>query len=129
MIGAPCIRSLRVFEKAGCPGRPWDGKFGCPCWIEMPVATRGEPTRKEIKKQCLDLWGHEFQWAMLGLLEGNQQSVESFRNGMVELDNNGEPRPKPDQAILALFTLFNQLQEKQRIIFEHETKKQLDKGD
>lgn len=125
---APCIRNLKAFEK-GCPSRPWDGEGGCPCWIEIPVATQGDPKKKEIKRQCIDLWLFEFQWAMLGLLEGNQQATESFRNGMLEVCKDGETRPKPDQGILALFSLFNRLQEQKRIIFEHEAKKQLGKGD
>lgn len=73
---------MKRFEKKGCPQRKWDGQDGCPAWIEMPVATRGNPQHKEVKGQCLDLWLWEFQWAALGLLEGNQQATEESRNMM-----------------------------------------------
>ena len=76
----PCIRGLKRFEKKGCPQRSWDGEGGCPAWIEMPVATRGNPMHKEIKGQCVDNWLWEFQWAALGMLEGNQQATEGNRN-------------------------------------------------
>ena len=75
----PCIRNLKEFKK-GCPQRKWDGESGCPAWIEMPVATKGNPQHKEIKGQCIDIWMWEFQWAALGSLEGNQQATEGNRN-------------------------------------------------
>ena len=75
----PCIRGLNHFKK-GCPQRPWDGEEGCPAWIELSVTSRGNPLQREIKKQCLDLWTWEFQWASLGVGEGIQQATESSRN-------------------------------------------------
>ena len=75
----PCIRGLKQF-KDGCPMRPWNGTDGCPAWIEMPVATIGDPQKKEIRRQCIDIWAFEFQWAALGSLEGTQRATESNRN-------------------------------------------------
>ena len=120
----PCIRNLPRFKK-GCPQKIWDGEEGCPCWIEMSVAKRENPKEKEIKKDCLDMWHFSFQWAMLGLLEGNQQATESFRNGMVETRDDGKDYPKPDIAVIKLFQMFENMQSDQRLIMEHETHKQL----
>jgi len=113
MKNPPCIRGLKVFERNGCPQKAWDGKEGCPCWIELTVSKRGNPLEKEIKKQCIDLWAFDFQWAMMGLLEGNQKAVESFRNAMTEEGSDGKAKPRPDDASLALFGLFRQLQKEQ----------------
>ena len=79
-MNPPCIRGLKRFEKRGCPKKKWDGKEGCPAWIELVVSSMGNPLKKEIKKQCLDLWLWEFQWSGLGQLEGVQKATESNRN-------------------------------------------------
>ena len=54
------------------------------------------------------------------LLEGNQQAMETFRNGMVEQDNNGNIRPKSSPAELALYHAVQrqaqQIQENQKKI-------------
>jgi hypothetical protein len=68
----------------------------------MAVSKRADPLTKEIRKQCLDLWLFDFQWAMLGLLEGNQRATESFRNGMLEVDEDGKARPRPDVSVSEL---------------------------
>jgi hypothetical protein len=93
----PCIRGIVKH----CPQKSWDGSEGCPAWIEMTIATKGDPLKKEIRKQCIDLWQHDFSLAALGLLEGNQQATESFRNNMTTSDG----RPKPDPALLKLVQL------------------------
>ena len=100
----PCTRGLSHFEKTGCPQReynPEDGT-GCPLWIEMEVPTRENPLVKKKYKKCVDLWYFTFQWSMLGLLEGNQQATESFRNAMVEVnpDNPEQTRPKSVNVVL-----------------------------
>ena len=105
----PCIRNLEAFRKTGCPEKSWNGEEGCPCWIEMPVSRKDNPLKKDTKKDCLDLWLWEFQWAMLGLLEGNQQATESFRNGMVEVNEEGKARPKPDMAVVELIEILKTL--------------------
>lgn len=76
----PCIRNLDKFKKKGCPEKRWDGGDGCPCWIELAVASKGNPQQKEIKKQCIDLWMYEFTWATLGTMEGVQIATEGNRN-------------------------------------------------
>ena len=124
-MNSPCIRNLERFKKKGCPQKIWDGKEGCPCWIEMPVSNRENPEKKEIKKNCIDLWQFDFQWAMLGLLEGNQQATESFRNGMVQTGEDGKDYPKPDPGVIQLYKLFDDMRNEQRIVLEHETRKQL----
>jgi len=120
-MNPPCIRNLNRFVKKGCPQKFWDGKEGCPCWIEMSISERGNPLKKEVKKQCTDIWMWDFNWAMLGLLEGNQQAVESFRNGMVQKTKDGQTVPKPDPAVVSLLSFFNELKNKQQIIFESKT--------
>jgi len=79
-MNPPCIRGLKRFDKKGCPQKGWNGKEGCPAWIELAVSSIGNPLKKEIKKQCLDLWLWEFQWAELGQLEGVQRATEGNRN-------------------------------------------------
>jgi hypothetical protein len=93
----PCIRGLKRFEKTGCPGKSWDGNEGCPAWREMIIPNQGQPTKREHKAQCLDQWYFDFQWAALGLLEGNQQATETFRNQMTTPQG-----PRPDPASIAL---------------------------
>lgn len=100
----PCIRGIMKH----CPQKPWDGSTGCPAWVEMTVATKGDPLKKEIRKQCIDLWQHDFTLAALGLLEGNQRATESFRNNMTTA--NGQPKPDP-----ALLKLVNILDARQQI--------------
>lgn len=76
----PCIRDLKQFRKTGCPEKEWDGKEGCPCWKELVVSDRGNPLKKVVRKQCIDLWRWEFEWAGMGQREGMQQATESNRN-------------------------------------------------
>ena len=47
----PCIRNLEKFKKVGCPKKQWDGEEGCPAWIELSVATKENPNKREIKNQ------------------------------------------------------------------------------
>src|SRR4030042_2804553 len=75
----PCIRNLTEFKK-GCPQKTWDGESGCTAWVEMSIATRGNPQQREIKKQCIDMWNFEFTWASLGVMEGVQIATEGDRN-------------------------------------------------
>lgn len=106
----PCIRGLQEFKK-GCPQKAWDGQDGCSCWIEKVAPIKGG--EKTIFKQCIDLWMFKLGWDQCGLLEGNQQATESFRNGMIEVDNNGKGQPKPDPAIVLLVNLIKDTQQKQ----------------
>lgn len=122
----PCIRNLEKFKKSGCPEKQWDGEEGCPAWIELSVADRDNSTKREVKKQCLDKWLWEFNWAMLGLLEGNQQAIETFRNGMVQTTDDGQVVPRPDPAVVSLLGFFNKLEETQRIIFEDRARKMIE---
>lgn len=108
----PCIRGLQEFKK-GCPQKSWDGKEGCPAWKELIISKRGNPLEKETKAQCISEWSFEFQWATMGLLEGNQQAVESFRNGMLQIDNNGKAEPKPDPVTIILLNLIKDIQQRQ----------------
>lgn len=109
-MNSPCIKNLNRFIKKGCPQRSWDGKEGCPCWIERIVLTKGG--EKDITKQCIDLWMFKLHWDANGLLEGNQQATESFRNGMVEIDDNGKTQPKPDPATVLLLNLIKETQQR-----------------
>lgn len=67
----PCIRGLREFKR-GCPRSD-----ECPCWKVSFVVEHGERVNKG---QCIDLWRFDHERAILALLEGNQQAIESFRN-------------------------------------------------
>lgn len=126
----PCIRNLPRFAEAGCPEKMWDGEEGCPAWIEMATSTRGKPQEKVVEKHCMDFWKWKFQWATLGLLEGNQEAVEKFRNAMCEADpgdpfNDNKARPKASQAAVKLLKFFQKLEERSKIIFEHEARKEI----
>jgi hypothetical protein len=124
----PCIRNLKCFEDTGCPQQGWDGEDGCTAWIEMTVASKENPLKPESRKMCIDMWQFDFSYSILGALEGNQQAIESFRNGMVDVDpRDNKVKPKPDPAMINLVNMvYNQIQ-KQRIISEHEEKKLLEK--
>jgi hypothetical protein len=106
----PCIKGLEAYKK-GCPEKAWDGQEGCPCWKEYIVSMRENPLKKEARKQCIDIWNHEFLWASMGLQEGVQQAVETFRNNMT----TEEGVPKPDPAMVQLLQLFH-LQQQARLI-------------
>ena len=128
----PCTRGLKCFEKTNCPQKEFDSEdgTGCPLWIEMEVPTRENPLVKKKYKKCVDLWYFTFQWSMLGLLEGNQQATENFRNAMCEADpvdplNPNLVRPKADKATMALFHILQEERENRRVIIEHEVKKLL----
>lgn len=116
----PCIRALKRFEKTGCPERTWDGKEGCPAWVEMLVTPKDEPMKPKDKiGKCIDLWQLELTLKSLGLLEGNQQATESFRNGMLEQDRDGNPRPKPDPGTVAILKFIQTAINRQVIITQH----------
>jgi hypothetical protein len=71
------------------------------------VTPRGEPTKPKDKiGRCVDLWMVELKLTELGLLEGNQQAIESFRNNMTV---DGSPRPDP-----ALCKMIRILEDNQR---------------
>lgn len=123
----PCIRNLKCFEETGCPQCEWDGDDGCTAWVEMIVGSKDNPGKPITKKMCIDKWNFDFQFSILGALEGNQQAVESFRNGMVQMDGEGTVHPKPDPALLNLLGLVKEQIRKNEIIHEHEHKKLLDK--
>jgi len=111
----PCIRGLAAFKK-GCCEKEWDGESGCPAWVELLVTPRGEPLKPKDKiGRCIDRWQLEFALTTLGLLEGNQKAVESFRNNMTT-----EHGPKPDPAVAYLVQL---LEDRQRI--QHEAAKMI----
>lgn len=101
----PCIRGLKKFEKSGCPCRAWDGESGCPAWVELLVTPPNEPLKPKDKiGKCIDHWQIDFWLKSLGLLEGNQQAIESFRNNMT-VDGS----PKPDPAIILLANALSKL--------------------
>lgn len=109
----PCLRNLSRY-KDGCPEREYDRATGegCTAWKELSVGTRGNPLQKEIRKQCIDLWAWEFQWATLGMVEGNAAAIESFRNGMCEQIQDARTgkvfvRPKPDPAIIRMLEVMD----------------------
>jgi len=102
----PCIRGLKAF-KGGCPQRPWDGESGCPAWVELLVTPKGEPNKPKDKVgKCIDHWNLELTLTSLGLLEGNQRAIETFRNNMTV-----EGSPKPDPAIVQMIGMMEQRQQ------------------
>jgi hypothetical protein len=123
----PCIRNLECF-KEGCPQQSWNGEDGCSAWIEMTVATKENPLKPEIKKMCIDLWQFDFSVSTLGALEGNQEALETFRNGMVEIDKStGHTRPKADPGMLVLVQMIHNQIQKLQIEDQYRMKKLLEK--
>lgn len=118
----PCIRDLKMFRKSGCPEKEWDGKEGCPAWKQLIISSRENPQKKEVKSQCIDLWMFELQWASLGVMEGNQQATESFRNGMIYMSQDGKLYPKSDPALVALLQMAYENKEEQKKLQSEETK-------
>jgi hypothetical protein len=111
----PCIRNLEKF-KDGCPERPWNGRDGCPAWIEMPVATQGNPLQKEVRRQCIDLWNTQFNWAQLGVMEGNQQATEGARN-MIALNCLVTTNTKSPEELVRVAT--NNLNKSKKKLLEY----------
>ena len=105
-VNPPCVRNIHKFRKTGCPEKCWDGREGCTCWVEMSISSKENPQKKDIVKMCLDMWMLRFQLDALGLLEGNQQATESFRNGMIFKKSDGSIGPKADPAMVAMLNLF-----------------------
>ena len=106
----PCIRGLKEFKKS-CPEKCWDGSEGCPAWLEMPVVDLNDPTKKTIERKCLDIWMFHLAWCSNRVMEGNQQAVESLRNGMCEVDpKTKQVRPKMDRGSMALLTVISNQQ-------------------
>jgi hypothetical protein len=104
----PCIRNMAAFKK-GCPEKCWDGREGCPAWTEITLPKPDNPAEKEIIKNCLDIFMFRMQWDSLGLLEGNQRAVETFRNGMTVSTTDGRTVPKPDPALQQLVLLLKDM--------------------
>jgi hypothetical protein len=92
----PCIRGLHAFRN-GCPQHAWNGDTGCPAWVERDMMQKGGADKIHVA-ECVDMFMSRMAWDRNGLLEGNQQAVESFRNGMV-FTANGQTHPKPDPAV------------------------------
>lgn len=118
-MSRPCVRGLKVFEQDGCPERKWDGNRGCPMWVDAVMAKHGEPGTEYVHA-CQDELIFRFNYAICGLLAGNQQATESFRNGMVVEDEKGQTTPKPDRGTLIFLSLFQNAILKQKIITEYE---------
>lgn len=122
----PCVRDLTPFRKSGCPQKHWDGEEGCPLWMELTTTTRDDPVPK-LRKMCVDVWMFDLKISELGLLEGNQQATESFRNGMLDTSDPSNIKPKPDPATVALVNILYEEKEKRELIEKHEMRKQLEK--
>ena len=97
----PCIRGLREYKK-GCPERSWNGKDGCPAWIEeQATVIEDGVAQKKMFKNCIDVWNLYIMKGLSRGLEGVQQATETFRNGMCE-EVNGQVRPKINQVIVSM---------------------------
>lgn len=105
-MNPPCIRGLKRFEKKGCPQMEWNGREGCPAWIDIQLPIQGGKEQLKIK-ECVDMYQVRLQYSTNALLEGNQQAIESFRNGMVYPAQDGQCYPKPDPATAELICKLN----------------------
>jgi len=126
MKNPPCIRGLKEFKK-GCPQvafNPITG-HGCPAWITKTMPSKKDPDERETISQCLDLWMLVVNWDANVLLEGNQQAIETFRNGSIETDEMGRRLPKTPQGLRDLVAILREEQYRRQIVTEHETQKRL----
>lgn len=81
----------------------------------MVIPLRDNPLKKESRSQCIDKWYFDFQWSMLGLLEGNQVATETFRNAMIQINpETGKPEPRPDPAMKRMLDLYSENQREQK---------------
>jgi len=85
------------------------GKKGCCFWLipgELPLINAKSSDKFPAKGMCSEhikifmLWDANFS------LLGNQQATESFRNGMIEVDEKGRTRPKSDLLTATLLKVF-----------------------
>jgi hypothetical protein len=118
----PCIKNLERYKKTGCPEKCWDGEDGCTAWIEQTVGSKDNPLKPEVVKKCVDMWNFSLLWSMLGQLEGNKQAIESFRNGMVEIDDSGKTRPKADPAVVNIVQMIHSQIQKKNIEDQYKAK-------
>ena len=110
----PCIRGLKQFSK-GCPQRAWNGTDGCPAWIEIDMSTKGGQEKIKIR-ECLDIYMSRLMFYNNVLLEGNQQGIESFRNGMIYKDEQGNAVPKPTNVDIVLLNMLTNQNNKSKCI-------------
>jgi hypothetical protein len=105
----PCIRGLAAFRK-GCPQHSWNGATGCPAWVETTQDSKGGAEKIRIA-ECIDLYRTRLAYHANVLLEGNQQGIESFRNGMLTMAG-GKAFPKPDPAVAKMALALDRLAQK-----------------
>lgn len=121
----PCIRNLPSFKK-GCPEKGWDGNEGCQCWVELSVPKKSNPLEKEIKKHCIDIWMFILQLESVGLLEGNQIAIETFRNGMTFASEDGKVYPRANPASIELLKIFENMKKQISLTTDVTPKKLID---
>lgn len=104
----PCIRDLKIFRKTGCPEKPWDGKEGCPAWVQYL-----NDEKIIVLENCMTILAEShFSMEILKSLDGNYKVNESLRNGLCEVVGN-ETVPKPDRGLMHLImTMTKQYNEK-----------------
>jgi hypothetical protein len=66
---------------------------------------KDNPLQFDNHAMCVDLWTFRLLFDACGLLEGNQQAIESFRNNMSTVDEAGRGMPKPDPASVAVYQI------------------------
>ena len=127
----PCIRGLKCFEKKGCPLAEYnkDTEEGCPAFIFMDISEINNPASKKRVGKCVDIWQHELKLRELALLEGNQQAVESFRNGMLYIDQEGRTQPRSTQASLATAFALNEISTSLQNRLEYKQQLHIDNND
>ena len=128
MSRPPCIRGLKQF-KQGCPQRSWNGHNGCPAWVEELIPSRDNPTERKPANMCVDVYAARLQWDTNAMLQGIQQAIERFRNGMLEFDE-GDKRflPRTSLGVKVLVNLIEEEMKTREIIYAHEARKQIGSG-
>jgi hypothetical protein len=125
MSRPPCIRGLKQF-RGGCPQRSWNGHDGCPAWIDRDIPDRDNPPKVIAANMCVDIYLSRLQWDTNAFLQGIQASIESFRNNMTEVDEEGKKHPKTSRGMGYLIGLIEEEMKAREIIYAHEARKKLE---
>ena len=123
MSHSPCIRGLKQFGK-GCPEKKWDGRSGCPAWIDKIILLSENPKEYGPANMCIDVYMAQLHWDINAFLAGIQRAIESFRNNMTEATESGN-LPKTSRGLAHLINIFEKEIENRNLIYAHETRKKL----
>ena len=78
---------------------------------------------------CVDNYVAHLQWDTNAFLQGIQGAIESFRNNMTEIDEEGKKHPKTSRGMGYLINLIEDEMKAREIIYAHESRKKIERSD